>query len=104
MAVPEVDAEQLKALDLDKCSLSPFWREKYSKECAKNWDLFYKRNATRFFKDRHWTTQEFSELLGETSHLEEKDAKKVIFEVGCGVGNCLYPLFESQPSWFFHCC
>lgn len=27
-----------------------FWVNKYKKEAAKNWDLFYKRNTTKFFK------------------------------------------------------
>jgi len=26
------------------------------------WDLFYKRNSTHFFKDRHWTLREFEEI------------------------------------------
>ena len=30
----------------------------------KHWDLFYKRNLTKFFKDRHWTLREFEELSG----------------------------------------
>jgi len=34
------------------------------KEARKHWDLFYKRNSTKFFKDRHWTLQEFQELSG----------------------------------------
>jgi len=33
-------------------------------EARKHWDLFYKRNSTKFFKDRHWTLQEFQELSG----------------------------------------
>ena len=43
--------------------ISNFKEEKLEKDARKNWDLFYKRNGTRFFKDRHWTSREFSELL-----------------------------------------
>ncbi|XP_020710865.2 tRNA N(3)-methylcytidine methyltransferase METTL6 [Athalia rosae] len=59
------------------------------KEAKKHWDLFYKRNETRFFKDRHWTTREFEELLdlGGVNN-------GTLLEVGCGVGNLFYPLLE----------
>ena len=33
-------------------ALAPFFVEKYEREAARNWDLFYKRNADKFFKDR----------------------------------------------------
>lgn len=42
--------------------MSDFKQQKLEKEAQKNWDLFYKRNSTNFFKDRHWTTREFEEL------------------------------------------
>lgn len=42
--------------------VSDFKLIKLEEEAQKNWDLFYKRNATNFFKDRHWTTREFQEL------------------------------------------
>lgn len=42
--------------------VSDFKQIKLEKEAQKNWDLFYKRNTTNFFKDRHWTTTEFEEL------------------------------------------
>ena len=49
-------------LPIDRTLVSDFKQMKLEKEAQKNWDLFYKRNTTRFFKDRHWTTREFDEL------------------------------------------
>uniref|UniRef100_A0A0C9R973 Mettl6_0 protein n=1 Tax=Fopius arisanus TaxID=64838 RepID=A0A0C9R973_9HYME len=59
------------------------------KEAKKHWDLFYKRNTTNFFKDRHWTTREFQELL-DVGSIDNG----CLIEVGCGVGNLIYPLLE----------
>lgn len=42
--------------------VSDFKQMKLEREAQKNWDLFYKRNSLKFFKDRHWTTREFEEL------------------------------------------
>ena len=43
--------------------ISDFWQQKYRQDLGKNWNLFYKRNENRFFKDRHWIGREFPELL-----------------------------------------
>lgn len=53
--------EQQKLRD-DQVLVSDFKQNKLEMEAQKNWDLFYKRNSTKFFKDRHWTTREFEEL------------------------------------------
>jgi methyltransferase-like protein 6 len=37
----------------DNTVVPDFWKSKYKKEAAKNWDLFYKRNTTKFFKGRY---------------------------------------------------
>ena len=66
--------------------ISQYWHQKYRQDLGKNWNLFYARNATNFFRDRHWIRQEFPELL-EGRGLS-------VFEVGCGVGNFLFPLME----------
>lgn len=68
----------------------------------KHWDIFYKRNDTRFFKDRHWTTREFQELIDEA----DNDSKRVLLEVGCGVGNFIFPLIEDQfnKNYFIYAC
>lgn len=77
----------------------------------KNWDLFYKRNDTRFFRDRHWTTREFSELIS-TDHNEHstdpdvEQPKRTLLEVGCGVGNFVFPLIEDKfnENYFIYAC
>ena len=55
------------------------------------WDLFYKRNENRFFKDRHWTTEEFPELSNAHEPLS-------FFEAGCGVGNFIIPLLKYNKN------
>ncbi|GAB1605083.1 methyltransferase-like protein 6 isoform X2 [Argonauta hians] len=89
--------EDVAKLEKDQNLVSEFKRNKFEKEACKNWDLFYKRNTTKFFKDRHWTTREFQELLNEP------DSKKVALEVGCGVGNFLFPLLEETGLFFYAC-
>lgn len=55
--------QELEKLKKDTKLLSDFQRNKLEAEAKRNWDLFYKRNQTNFFKDRHWITREFPELL-----------------------------------------
>ncbi|KAJ3315146.1 Methyltransferase-like protein 6 [Boothiomyces sp. JEL0838] len=76
---------------------SEFNKERYVREAAKSWNLFYKRNTTNFFKDRHWTEREFPEL-GKVG----KDRK--LLEIGCGVGNFVFPLLKANPELFIYCC
>lgn len=48
----QLTQEEKERLDDDSGVLSDFKRNKLEQEAKKNWDLFYKRNTTRFFKDR----------------------------------------------------
>lgn len=41
----------------------PAHADKYENNAGRYWDLFYKRNADKFFKDRHYFDKEFPELL-----------------------------------------
>lgn len=74
----------------DSRKVTPFMAGKLENEARKNWDRFYKRNETKFFKDRQWTLQEFDEIL------RKKDP--ILMEVGCGCGNFIFPMLEKVPE------
>lgn len=94
-------AKQLTSEEIDKIKaqnsrlVSEFQAMQLEKNAKKHWDLFYKRNEVRFFKDRHWTTREFQELLG----LGNTDNAQTLLEIGCGVGNLIYPLLEDNINF-----
>jgi len=69
--------------------------DKYEKEAARNWDKFYLHNTTNFFKDRHWIIREFPELSPASQ-------VKMVIEIGCGVGNTVFPILEENPNLFFY--
>ncbi|KAF9568829.1 Methyltransferase-like protein 6 [Mortierella alpina] len=82
-------------IEKDK-AIKPFWVNKYKNEAAKNWDKFYKRNETRFYKDRHWIEREFTVF--------KADQELRCLEVGCGVGNFIFPVLERNPTLFMYAC
>lgn len=105
-------------LETNRRLSTPFVVEKTKREASKAWDKFYKAHQDRFFKDRHWTQREFQELRaassaqgteldtaeqGQLDSLLHSDAP-VLLEVGCGVGNTLYPLLDKTASLRVHCC
>lgn len=57
----DLELQKLKAQD--SRMITPFQAQTLEAQAKKHWDLFYKRNENRFFKDRHWTTREFTELV-----------------------------------------
>ena len=84
--------------------VSEFQASKLEREAQRNWDLFYKRNETNFFKDRHWTTREFQEILQEECVTGDEKERNILLEVGCGVGNLAFPLIEEKVPLYFYCC
>ncbi|KAH9503293.1 Methyltransferase-like protein 6 [Bulinus truncatus] len=97
----ELSVEEHSKLLTDNTCLSEFKKKKLESEAQKNWDLFYKRNTTKFFKDRHWTKREFEELFANSTCSGQT---LVLFEVGCGVGNFMFPLLEENPDLHIYAC
>lgn len=76
--------------------VNDFWQQKYREDAAKNWNLFYRRNETRFFRDRHWIGREFPELM--------QAVPLRVLEAGCGVGNFALPLVEANSHLHIYAC
>lgn len=77
--------------------VSPFWKDKYERDAKRYWDIFYRRHQDKFFKDRHYLDKEWG-------HYFPEKGRKVLLEVGCGVGNTIFPLVASYPDLFVHAC
>ncbi|KRT82011.1 hypothetical protein AMK59_5469 [Oryctes borbonicus] len=72
--------------------VTPFQAESLERNARKHWDIFYKRNEDKFFRDRHWTTREFKELLDSTC---DSNDRKTLLEIGCGL--VIYR--QEQSKW-----
>ncbi|KFM65909.1 Methyltransferase-like protein 6, partial [Stegodyphus mimosarum] len=98
--------QEIEKLTKEKVAVSEFKQNKLEADSKKNWDLFYKRNKTNFFKDRHWTVREFEELANTSvvSIAKENETKPMLLEVGCGVGNFIFPLIADKTKFFIHAC
>jgi methyltransferase-like protein 6 len=98
----ELTSEERTKLQLqDKRLVSGHQAARLELYAKRYWDLFYKRNERRFFKDRHWTVREFKELCNDS---DNSYMPKVMLEVGCGVGNLIFPLIEEDTKMFVYAC
>ncbi|XP_026501101.1 tRNA N(3)-methylcytidine methyltransferase METTL6 [Vanessa tameamea] len=94
------DDEKLRLTQQNSRIIPEAKAAKLEREAKRHWDIFYKRNETKFFRDRHWTTREFQELINF-----EPDQRIVFLELGCGVGNMIFPLVEEGfTNFYFYAC
>jgi SAM-dependent methyltransferase len=109
------EAEALLQRNKSLCALAPEKAVFFEEAARKKWDLFYKLNGNRFFKDRNYLKKVFPELTQllferENEHCYTAAASRrqqdsstgenttndslTVAEVGCGVGNSILPIIE----------
>ena len=62
------------------------------------------QRGAKFFKNRYWIGREFKELSFDQDSELENNERKVVLELGCGVGNFIFPVLESNPLLFIYAC
>ncbi|XP_075702661.1 tRNA N(3)-cytidine methyltransferase METTL2A [Rhinoderma darwinii] len=121
-------AAHKKVLENSSQPLPPEQQEEYEKKASNYWDDFYTVHENRFFKDRQWLFTEFPELSSGKKNLSDIDGEQRpdsalgradgsknypgssatyrILEVGCGVGNTVFPILQTNndPGLFVYCC
>jgi SAM-dependent methyltransferase len=99
----DVAREELakEVLKTDTTVLPPQLQKKFKAETAAQWERFYRHNKNNFFKNRHYLDYEFPELREGSIRLNSGQQPTVL-EMGCGVGNSLFPLMANNPDKFFY--
>lgn len=82
--------------------LLPEQVQQYEEQADSYWDRFYQTHQRDFFKDRHWLFTEFTELLGTGGANESSNDIFKIFEIGCGVGNTMFPILQMNLNTNFY--
>jgi methyltransferase-like protein 6 len=102
-AVREAVARQM--LESEQNLVDPDTKEKYQSETVAHWNSFYGTNKQNFFKDRNYLGRAFPELAPKDNSGEiasSESTKRVLMEVGSGVGNTVLPLIELHPNDYFY--
>lgn len=73
--------------------------EEFEAKANEQWNKFYSIHENKFFKDRNWLFTEFPELIfdnesAKPSSSSSLDERVAVLEVGCGVGNTVFPIIR----------
>lgn len=126
------EAARQRAVENSSIRLPLTEQGKFSTDACQYWDQFYEVHQDKFFKDRKWLFLEFPELLPSStverrtgarrSHQEPapeptedvaqtppfpgQHASFRILEIGCGVGNSVFPIVNNikNTDSFLYCC
>lgn len=71
----DASLERVEAVAAQGPPLSAFWVAEYERRSRRNWDVFYRRNGDRAYRDRRYVGAVFPSTKG------------TLLELGCGVGN-----------------
>lgn len=88
------EAEQQLAAQA-QTPVNEFDKAQYNGNPARYWDLFYRNNKEKFFKDRKWLQVEFPALY---EAVKPEAGKVNILEIGCGAGNTMFPVLEANQN------
>lgn len=79
-------------LEEDKEILNNRIYKDYDENANKYWNIFFRHNGRNFYKDRHYIDREFGleDLITELK--TEKERRLTLLEIGCAVGNTIFPL------------
>ena len=70
----------------------------------KVWDNFYKFHKCNFFRDRTYLEREMVEITWFRELYETKKIVSNFSELGCAVGNTLFPLLREFPCFNYFGC
>ncbi|XP_061827619.1 tRNA N(3)-methylcytidine methyltransferase METTL8, mitochondrial [Nerophis lumbriciformis] len=132
----EVKNAQLKAKENSSVQIPSWEQGTFDTEACHYWDTFYVLHQHKFFKNRNWLLLEFPELLptdlkSQTGNCHDSSTPNLpqdaalepnqaavhlsypgqrapfrLLEVGCGVGNSVFPIIRDikEKGAFLYCC
>lgn len=100
----EMKQEALSELAKDMTQVEEQAYQKFMDEGDKVWDKFYKFHKCNFFKDRTYLEREMPEITHFKRLHQLNGTVSNYYELGCGVGNTLFPLLRQFDCFNYYGC